>query len=87
MGVLVKIILFFLVFFWVFKVASKVVMSWFFKQSQQSSHTYRQRTYQKTSRSTSGSVDVDRSSGQTHQRKKTTGNFKGGDYIDYEEVK
>ena len=78
MGPLLKIVLFFLVFFWVLRAVSRLMFGGLFRQSQQAGNTYQQQD-----RSKNGQVYEDR----PHRKERSTRDFKGGEYIDYEEVK
>jgi uncharacterized protein DUF4834 len=81
MGILFKIILAFIVFSWIFKTVSRFLLGGFVKQAQQ---RQAQQQHQQT-RPADGNVNV---SGKVDPRKKkSSDNFKGGDYVDYEELK
>lgn len=85
MGYLIKLILFIIVFSWIFRAISRIFLGRLYRQAQQqqqfSKHQQRQHK-----RPADGNVNVDFSPAQKKPRK-SSDDFKGGDYVDYEEVK
>ena len=81
MGWLLKLILFFVVASWIFRGVTRVLMGGMFRQAQQ-------RQTQQSQRATppDGNVHVDYAPKSTGKNK-SSDNFKGGDYVDYEELK
>lgn len=84
MGWLIKIILFIVVFSWIFRGVVRVLSIGLFGQAQQQQQGSRQ--YQQQKKPSGGNVNVDYTPKQ-NSTKKSSQNFKGGDYVDYEEVK
>ncbi len=82
MGVLLKIVLFILVFFWALRGISRFFLARFVKQAQQRHQFQGQQNRQ--SRPTQGNVNIDYA--PKKPKKKSSDTFKGGDYVDYEEV-
>lgn len=82
MGVLIKIILFVIVFFWILKGVSRFFLARFVKQAQQKQQF--QGGQQRQNRPTDGNVHIDYA--PKKPKKKSSDQFKGGDYVDYEEV-
>jgi len=83
MGWLIKIILFIVVFSWIFRGVVRFLSIGLFGQAQQQQSN---RQYQQQKRPSDGNVHVDYAPKQ-NSNKKSSENFKGGDYVDYEEVK
>lgn len=81
MGWLLKIILFFVVFAWIMRGIMRFFVGGLTGQAQQ--RNFRQQ--QQSQRKRTGDVHVDHNP-QKSKRKRSSENFKGGDYIDYEEV-
>jgi len=84
MGWLLKAILFFVVFSWIFRTVSKFFLGNVVKQAQQKQA--QQQNYQQT-RPSDGNVNVKFSSDKKSKSAKSSDDFKGGDYVDYEELK
>ena len=83
MGWLLKGILFFVVFSWIFRTVSRFLLGWFVKQAQQKRA---QQQHQQTQPS-DGNVNVKFSAKTKSKDEITSDDFKGGDYVDYEELK
>lgn len=81
MGMLLKILLFFLVTVWVIRGVMRFFLGGLTGQTQQ--RHFRQQ--QEAQRKRTGDVHVDHNP-QKSKRKRSSENYKGGDYIDYEEV-
>tara|TARA_B110000285_G_C14562844_1_gene354315 strand:- start:229 stop:480 length:252 start_codon:yes stop_codon:yes gene_type:complete len=82
MGWLLKAILFFVVFSWIFRTVSKFLLGSFVKQAQQ-----KQAQQHQQARPPDGNVNVKFSAKNKSKDEKTSDDFKGGDYVDYEELK
>lgn len=83
MGVLLKGLLFFFVFVWIIRSVLRFFLGGLFGPAQQRSfHQQRQQTEQ---RSRTGGIHVNQPPKQS-RKDKTSDDFKGGDYIEYEEV-
>ncbi|MBO3699466.1 DUF4834 family protein [Roseivirga sp. E12] len=84
MGILLKFILFIVVIGWLFKGVSRFFLGNLYKQAQQQQYSgNRQRT--QTAQPKDGNVSVEYA--PKKKTEKSADNFKGGDYVDYEEVK
>lgn len=82
MGWLLKGILFFVVFSWIFRTVTKFFLGGVIKQAQQ-----RQTQQHQQTRPADGNVHVKFTSKNKSKEEKTSDDFKGGDYVDYEELK
>ena len=85
MGFLIKFILFILVAGWILKAVLRLFAVGLFGQAQQQ----QQRNFnggQQQQRPKEGNVNIDYAP-KDQKTKKSSDNFKGGDYVDYEEVK
>jgi len=80
---LFKIILAFVVFSWIFRLVSRFLLGGFVRQAQQ---RQAQQQHQQT-RPSDGNVNIEFSSNKKSKGQKTSDDFKGGDYVDYEELK
>ena len=85
MGLLLKFILFIVVFGWIFRAISRIFLGRLYKQAQQQQQFTRSQQRQ-TKRPADGNVNVDFSPAEK-KKPKSSDDFKGGDYVDYEEVK
>ena len=83
MGLLFKIILAFVVFSWIFRGVSKFLLGGFVKQAQQ---RQAQQQQDQQTRPSDGNVNVKFSPNKKSKSQKTSDDFKGGDYVDYEEL-
>ena len=81
-GYLIKLILFIIVFSWLFRTISKILLGRFYRKVQQEQQFSKQR---QTKRPADGNVDINFSDSGKKNRK-TPDHFKGGDYVDYEEI-
>ncbi|WP_420388244.1 DUF4834 family protein [Roseivirga sp.] len=88
MGWLLKIILFIVVFSWIFRGVVRFLSIGLFGQAQQQRNFNNGRQYQQQRQrsSSDGSVNIDYAPKKNSGKKKSSENFKGGDYVDYEEV-
>lgn len=86
MGYLIKLILFVFVFSWIFRAVVRFFSVGLFGQAQQQRNFNGQRQYQQSKKSTDGNVNIDYAP-KSNTGKKSSENYKGGDYVDYEEVK
>ena len=82
MGILIKIVLFIIVGAWIFRGVARMLLKPFMEGAQRRGP--QQQTRQQ-SRPKDGNVDVNFAPKKGSQ-KKSTENFNGGDYVDYEEV-
>jgi hypothetical protein len=82
MGILIKGLLFFFVFVWIIRSVLRFFLGGLFGSGQQRS--FHQRTH-RPQEANGGNVHVNRSPNKS-RKNKTSDDFKGGDYIDYEEV-
>lgn len=83
MGILLKLILFIVVIGWIFRGVSRFFLGNLYRQAQQQQFSGNQQRRQ-TTQPKDGNVSVDFTPKKT--TKKSADNFKGGDYVDYEEV-
>ncbi len=84
MGWIFKIVLAFIVFSWIFRTVTRFLMGGVIRQAQQQQQ---RQTQHQQNRPPSGNVNVDFNPGKSASKKKSSDNFKGGDYVDYEELK
>ncbi len=84
MGVLVKGLLFFVVFVWIIRSVLRFFLGDIFRAAQQRS--FHQQRQQAEQHSRTGGMHVNQPPKQS-RKNKTSDDYKGGDYIDYEEVK
>lgn len=84
MGWLIRFILFSLVITWVFRGISRFLSGSAFGQAQQQQRNFNGGNGKQ--RPSDGNVNIDYAPKQ-NSTKKSSENFKGGDYVDYEEVK
>ena len=89
MGALVKFLLFAFVAYWIFKGVFRYFFGNMIKQAQQQQQQFRQQQSQANSRKSrpaGSNVDVEMNA-QKKKPRKSSENYKGGEYVDYEEVK
>ena len=87
MGVLLKIALFIFVGAWIFRGVARFFLGNLMRQAQQQQQQFqqqRQSGYSQQAKPKDGNVNVQFS--PKKKGKKSSENFKGGDYVDYEEV-
>lgn len=87
MGILLKIALFILAAMWLFRGVARFFLGNLMKQAQQQQQQFnqqRQSGYNQQAKPKDGNVSVQFS--PKKKEKKSSENFKGGDYVDYEEV-
>lgn len=85
MGWLIKIILFIVVFSWIFRGIVRFLSVGLFGQAQQQQRGFNGgRQYQQTKKKPDGNINIEYA--PKKKSKKSSENFKGGDYVDYEEV-
>lgn len=84
MGLLIKFILFIVVFGWIFRGISRLFLGRLYKQAQQQQQ-FSQADRRQHKRPSDGNVNVDYAP-QNKRGEKSADNFKGGDYVDYEDV-
>lgn len=81
---LLKVALFIFVGIWILRGAARFFLGNLVKQAQRQQQEFHQQRNTSYRQPTDGNVNV-RVSPQ-HKNKKSSENFKGGDYVDYEEV-
>lgn len=84
MGVLLKIALFIFVGAWIFRGVARLFLGNLVKQAQRQQEQFREQQNTTYNRPSDGNVNVRMS--PKKKGKKSSENFKGGDYVDYEEV-
>ena len=84
MGWLIKGLLFFLVFSFIFRTISRFFFGSVIRQAQQQQQQRHSQQYQRT-RPSDGNVNVDFAPKES-RKQKSSDDFKGGDYVDYEEL-
>jgi len=79
------IIISFIVLYIIFKLSGYIIRALFFVASKQMENQYKQQAGQQQKKTTyrNGEIHIDYPSEKSAQKK----NFKGGDYVDFEEVK
>lgn len=84
MGYVIKIGLIFFAIYWIFKGVARFFLGNLIKQAQRQQEQFKQQQNSSYSRPSDGNVNVR----NTPQKKgeKSSQNYKGGDYVDYEEV-
>lgn len=80
---LIKFIIFIIAFGFIMRLLSRSLIGRIYKQAQQQQRAAQQQ--QKRARPADGNVNVQYA--PVEKPKKSSDNFKGGDYVDYEEVK
>lgn len=84
MGVLLKFFLISLVGFWIVRSVLRFFLTGLFGRAQQQQQFRSQQ--QTRQRPAGGNVDVNYNPGRKSAGGRSAGDFKGGDYVDYEEV-
>lgn len=82
--ILLRLILFILVVSWIFRAVARLFSVGLFGQSQQQRNF--DSSQHRQTRPSDGNVHVDYAP-KDNKTKKSSDNYKGGDYVDYEEVK
>ena len=86
MAYLIKGLLFFIVFVWIMKGISRVFLGGLFRQAQQRGFQQQQQQGPSAQQRPTGNIHVNQSPNKESRKNKTSDDFRGGDYIEYEEV-
>lgn len=84
MGWLIKGILFFVVISWIIKMVMRLFLGGVVRNAQEKGSQQQQR--QASQQSRTGNIHVNQPPDKNSRKNKTSDDFRGGDYIDYEEV-
>lgn len=85
MGWLIKGILFFVVISWIIKMVMRLFLGGVVRNAQEKG-SQQQQQRQASQQSRTGNIHVNQPPDKNSRKNKTSDDFRGGDYIDYEEV-